>query len=157
MDRIRKARTLSTLSVPSALAAALLLPIAATAGTGTFGASGSPAPAQASSASPTAAPDPASDAAVTKRAREWISRFQTGDIDRTQLTSDLSATLDKTAIAQIKSVLPKGTPSSVYIVTKDSASGNNLYIFDVTWPEGILQFSFGITAGGKIATAYFRN
>jgi hypothetical protein len=27
----------------------------------------------------------------------------------------------------------------------------------VTWPDGTLQFSFGITAGGKIATAYFRN
>jgi hypothetical protein len=69
----------------------------------------------------------------------------------------LSATLDKTAVAQIKSVLPKGPPSAVYIVNKDSASGNNLYIFNVTWPDGTLQFSFGITAGGKIATAYFRN
>jgi hypothetical protein len=150
MDRIRKARALS------GVAALLLLPFAATAGT--FGPSPAPAPAQsAAAASPTAAPNPSTDAAVTARAREWIGRFQSGDIDRSQLTSDLSATLDKTAVAQIKSVLPKGTPSAVYIVNKDSASGNNLYIFNVTWPDGTLQFSFGITAGGKIATAYFRN
>jgi cellulase/cellobiase CelA1 len=150
MDRIRKARTLG------GFVAMLLLPLAAVAGT--FGPSPSPASAQSTaSASPTSAPDPNSDAAVTHRAREWIGRFQTGDIDRSQLTSDLSATLDKTAVAQIKSVLPKGPPSAVYIVNKDSASGNNLYIFNVTWPDGTLQFSFGITAGGKIATAYFRN
>jgi hypothetical protein len=149
MDRIRKARALG------AFAATALLPLAATAGT--FAPTPSPVPSQsAAPATPTPGPARGSDAEATQRAREWIARFQSGDIDRSQLTSDFSATLDKTAVAQIQSALPKGQPQSVVINYKDSASGNTAYVFAVTWPEGTLSFTLGITASGKIASAYFR-
>jgi hypothetical protein len=132
-----------------------LLPLAATAGT--FAPTPSPLPSQSPApATPTPGPARGSDAEATLRAREWIARFQSGDIDRSQLTSDFSATLDKTAVAQIQSALPKGQPQSVAISYKDSASGNTAYVFLVTWPEGTLSFTLGITAGGKIASAYFR-
>jgi len=149
MERIAKARALAALC--AAVAALILLPAA------TFAPSPSPAPAQsAAPATPTPGPAAGSNAAVLLRAREWIGRFQSGDIDRSQLTSDLSASLDSATVAQIKSVLPHGAPQSVALVGRDASSGNTVYLYIVTWPEGTLSFTFGLTAAGKIATAYFR-
>ncbi len=149
MDRIRKTRALA------ALAAAVLLPLAARAAT--FAPTPSPVPAKsAGPATPTPAPPPGSDAEAKQRAREWIGRFQSGDIDRSQLTSAFSATLDSAAVAQIKSILPKGAPLSIQLLSRTSDPDQTYYIYAVTWNEGTLSFSFGLTPGGKIGTAYFR-
>lgn len=148
MDRFRKARALAVL--------ASLLPLAATAGTFAPTPSPPPTPSAAPSATAKPTPPPGSDAAVKARAREWIGRFQTGDIDRSQLTPAFSQALDSTAVGEIKSVLPKGPPLSIQLASTSSDSEQNYYIYIVTWKEGSLSFSFGLTPGGKIGTAFFR-
>jgi hypothetical protein len=154
MDRIRKARALAFAGL-SALA--LCLPHARAATAASAGATPSPAPAASATAAATAEPPPAgSDAAAATRAREWISRFQSGNIDRSQLTPAFNTTLDAATIAAIKGGLPTGDPIGMSLSQKGVSGNVSWYIYIVSWKQGDLSFSFGITSDGKIDTAYFR-
>jgi len=119
---------------------------------------GTPAPqGAAATAAPVAAPAAGmSDAQVLTRAKEWIARFQKGDIDRSQLSSDFSQTLDSSTVATIAGSLPQGNPLSVKLHTKSNSGSDTVYIYTVTWGQGTLSFSFGFDQAGKIDTAYFR-
>jgi hypothetical protein len=64
-----------------------------------------PAASASSSASASPAPGPTVDPAITAKAKEWLHRFQTGDIDRAQLEPSMSTALTADVVKQLKDEL----------------------------------------------------
>jgi hypothetical protein len=149
MARIRQAHQLI------AAATLALLPVAAQADMGY------PPPTPKPSAAPSAAADDSSmtpEQKVTKRALEWVDRIQKGDIDRSQLTSDLNADLTPTVVQAYKDKYGSlGAVQSIYLNSTQVVNGLTIYIFSVNFAQGPLNYQFATDSSGKIAALYFRS
>jgi hypothetical protein len=108
------------------------------------------ASAPAASASP--APGPTVDPAVTAKAKEWLHRFQTGDIDRTQLEPAMSTAITGDIIKQLKDELsPLGDPQSFKILSQQSlGEGITAYVYRVTFKSSAINEIIAIDKDGKI-------
>jgi hypothetical protein len=108
-------------------------------------ATASPAPAQASYA------DPAT------RAREWLHRLQTGDIDRSQLTATMNADLTPDVIKQISEKFgPLGDPQSFTPLGQESVPDNETeYVYRVVFKTETVNEVFVLDKDGKIAGIQF--
>lgn len=113
----------------------------------------SPAPGEAS---PT--PAPSVDERASERAREWLGRLQRGNIDRSQLTSDLSAALQTATVSGYAQQTGKfGTPTKFTLLSKHALEGTTTWVFRVTWPQGSMDYTFGVEdATSKISALYLR-
>lgn len=119
----------------------------------------SPAPVAPASATPAASPAagapavPAEDPAVTARAKEWLHRLQTGNIDRLQLTDLVNSGLTPTTIKQLADKFgPLGDPVRfVYEGTQVVAGDNVAYIYGVTFKTGAITYIFVLDKNGKIS------
>lgn len=98
------------------------------------------------------------DSTVSLRAREWFGRLQKGQLDRAQLTSDLSAGLqDATVAALSKQLSAFGTPQRIVLRTKQQLAGNTTWTFRVSWTDQVLDYTFGVEdATGKISALYLK-
>jgi len=118
------------------------------------------APSPAASPAPSVLPSaPAeSDSKAAARAREWLGRLQKADVDRSQLTGDLSAGLaDTTVHALAKQLGPLGTPQKFALRTKRDTNGVTTWVFRVSWPSAVLDYTFGLEdQSGRIAALYLR-
>jgi hypothetical protein len=129
---------------------ALLSGSAASAATGTP----SPAPsATASAAAPAQSPyaDPAT------RAREWLHRMQTGDIDRSQLTDEMNTDLTPGVIKQISDQFgPLGDPQSFTLLGEESVAGDETaYVYRVVFKTKTVNEVFVLDKAGKVAGIQF--
>ena len=99
-----------------------------------------------------------SDSKATARAREWLGRLQKADVDRSQLTGDLSAGLeDATVHAIAKQLAPLGTPQNFALRGKHDTNGVTTWVFRVSWPRKVLDYTFGLEdQSGRIAALYLR-
>ena len=106
---------------------------------------------------PSAAPQE-DDASASARAKEWLGRLQKGQLDRAQLTPDLSAGLqDATVQALSKQLMPLGTPQHIVLENKRQVAGITTWTFRVSWPDQTLDYTFGVeNASGKISALYLR-
>jgi hypothetical protein len=126
----------------------------------------SAAPSAPASAAPSGAPSPvaaptapaAEDLAVTKRAKEWFHRMQTGTVDRSQLDARMNAALSDDLVKQTSAKLaPLGTPTGFSYV-KAVVVGNQIaYYYAVTVPTGTFYWLFGLDPDGKISGFYVRS
>lgn len=98
-------------------------------------------PATPSVASASAAqPIPPEDPAVTKRAMEWFQAFQSGSIDRTQLTDQVNAKLTPSMLASMKKqLIPLGVPTGIAYGGARDVKGDTVYRYVVVFPVGALQ------------------
>ena len=88
-------------------------------------------------AAPAPAPTPTANAAVMSRAKEWFHRIATGDIDRSQLTSQMNAALTDRMIKHVaEQVAPLGEPTSFVQVQNGRQDGSEYYVYAVTFPSG---------------------
>jgi CubicO group peptidase (beta-lactamase class C family) len=98
----------------------------------------------------------AADRAATGRATEWLGRIQRGDIDRTQLTAQLDATLTdaiaKAAGAQLRAF---GRMKSVKLTSVDEDSSGRSYAFKVAFAKQSISWVMGVDKQGKISALYF--
>ncbi len=110
----------------------------------------SPSPS-ASAAAEGASADPAT------RAREWLHRMQTGDIDRSQLTATMNADLTPDAIKQISQKFGAlGDPLSFTPLGQESvADDETAYVFRVVFKTTTLNEVFVLDKDGKIAGIQF--
>lgn len=110
----------------------------------------------AASASP--APAPSVDPAVTARAKEWLHRVQTGDIDRSQLTSAMSAALTPDIVKQVSEQLsPLGDPQTFSVVSQQSlGEGIAGYVYRITFKSSSIDELIALDKNGKIAALRFR-
>ena len=124
-----------------------------------------PASAAPAPATPGASPGPSTspaaaqtDSKVTARARDWLGRLQRADVDRSQLTGDLSAGLeDSTVHALSKQLAPLGVPQNFALLQKHDTNGVTTWVFRVSWPSKVLDYTFGVDdQSGRIAALYLR-
>jgi hypothetical protein len=111
-----------------------------------------------SSGSPAAQPSPAAsvDPKVTSLAREWLHRFQTGDIDRSQLTDELNAKLTPDLVTQVKTQLgPLGDPTDVSFVEQRAVQNSTVYQFAVSFSATKIREFISLNAAGKIDGIFF--
>ena len=109
------------------------------------------APAPAASASPASAQ--AADPAIIARAKEWLHRLQTGDIDRSQLTAKMNEALTPDVIKQISAKFgPLGDPQTFAPLGQQSVPGDmTAYVYRVTFKSTTLNEVFVLDKDGKVA------
>lgn len=120
-------------------------------------ASGSATPSAAPSAGGLVAPA-AEDPAITKRAKDWFHRMQTGNVDRSQLDAKMNAALTDDLVKQSMTRLaPLGTPSGFKFVKAAIIGKVIAYYYQLTTPSGsTFYWLFGLDPDGKIAGFYVR-
>jgi hypothetical protein len=117
-------------------------------------ATASPAP----TASATVSPAPSDDKAVASRAREWFGRLQRGDIDRGQLTKEMSDALPADKVAQLSAGLkPLGEPKSFSLLDKTTKGKFTVYRYHLDVTGGALVFTFVLDPEAKIAGLFVAN
>jgi hypothetical protein len=109
--------------------------------------------AQTKLASPVPAAAAAADPAITARAKEWLHRLQTGDIDRTQLDAKMDSLLTPAMAKQISSTFgPWGDPVAFTYVGKQTILGDNTaYVFHVAFKANACNEIFVLDKDGKIS------
>jgi hypothetical protein len=100
---------------------------------------------------PTAAA-PGEIPAVTARVRDWLRRFETGDIDRSQLNDTMNKTLGQDLIDTLKAQLgPLGNPETLVYRGKVDADGSTMYVYVATFSSGTFRIVMALDPTGKIA------
>jgi CubicO group peptidase (beta-lactamase class C family) len=90
--------------------------------------------------------------AVTARVRDWLRRFETGDIDRSQLNDTMNKALNQDLIDASKAQLgPLGTPESLVYRGKVDADGSTVYVYVATFSQGTFRILMSLDATGKIS------
>jgi hypothetical protein len=107
----------------------------------------------------TVAPAPAATVApeITARAKEWLHRFQTGDVDRSQLETKMSTALTPDIIKSVSEQLaPLGDPVTFVIAGQSTTpSGVTVYVYHVTFKSTEVNEAFALDSDGKIAGIRF--
>ncbi len=113
-------------------------------------------PVAAVQAAPAAQPMMPENPTVTRRAMEWFNRFQSSDIDRAQLDSDIDAKLTPAVIAGMKRQLaPLGPATGIGYGGARMVKGNYVYRYVVVFSVGAIQEFMSVDKQGKIAGVLF--
>lgn len=109
-------------------------------------------PLSAPSPFATAAAPALTDAQATARAKEWLARLQTGNIDRTQLTSTMSSALTPSVVANVRShYAPLGSPTSFTLIGKQSlTNGDTEYEYRVVFKQTTVTEKLIVSMSGTI-------
>jgi hypothetical protein len=126
----------------------------------TTGAARAADPASPAPATPevSAVPAPTVDPGITARAKEWLHRFQTGDIDHSQLSAQVNAALTPDIVKQVSGQLaPLGDPQTFVIQGQQSlGDGAIAYVYHVTFKSSAINEVFELDKDGKIAGIRFQ-
>lgn len=108
---------------------------------------------------PTTAPSstPPSGAVVLPRAKEWMHRAQTGDIDRSQLSSAANKALTPQMAEKMKANYGRlGAPLAFTFLNEQAlGSGNTAYNYRVRFKGVTLIEKFVLDGSGKISGLSF--
>lgn len=115
----------------------------------------SPAPAAAGTSAPAATVDPA----ITARAKAWLHRLQTGDVDaaaRQELDSKMNALLTPTMVKAVSAKLsPLGDPVSFTYVGMQPVEDNIAYVYRVRFKTLAIPEVFVLDKEGKVSGIQF--
>lgn len=108
--------------------------------------------AQTASPSPAASVAPTEDPAITARAKDWLHRLETNDIDRAQLNAQMSDVLTPDRAKQFAAQLGVlGDPTSFTFVSRQMMSGFTVYTYRAVFKGGVLNETFALDSAGKVA------
>ena len=110
--------------------------------------------AQTASPSPaaSASPAPAEDPAITARAKDWLHRLETNDIDRAQLSAEMSDFLTPDRAKQLAAKIGVlGDPTSFTLLSQQTMDGYTVYMYRAVFKGGIFKETFALDSAGKIA------
>ncbi|MDQ6929756.1 MAG: beta-lactamase family protein, partial [Candidatus Eremiobacteraeota bacterium] len=97
------------------------------------------------------------DPKVTARAKEWIRRFQTGNMDRSQLDKKMADALTPTVVESVKAQLSAlGDPTRVTFSSKTPLGTSTVYVYRVDFASASLNMQMSIDAAGKINGVFFK-
>jgi hypothetical protein len=140
---------LRIVGVACMLSALLLTPVNVSA------ADASPSP----TLSPTTSPaGPSADTDVATRAKEWLHRLQTGNIDRSQLDTAMNSAMTPDVIKQIADKFgPLGDPQAFTPLGSQSVGGGGAtaYVYRVAFKSATLNEVFVVDKDGKIGGIQF--
>jgi D-alanyl-D-alanine carboxypeptidase len=104
----------------------------------------------------TIAPSPV-DPKIEALAKEWLLRAQTGEIDRSQLSSFVNAKLRPPLVRKaMRALAPLGTLESVVYVGSNSAAQDRSFQFVAVFPKTSLTWVVQLDPHGKIDGFFFR-
>jgi hypothetical protein len=90
--------------------------------------------------------------AVVHRAKHWYHMLQAGDLDRSQMTSRLNATLTKDKLEELSSQLRVlGNPRTFVLTDAGRYNGSEFYRFRVGLARSVLLFTFAVDPRNKIS------
>jgi hypothetical protein len=116
--------------------------------------------APATAASATAAPPIVSIAenpALTKRAKEWFHRMETGNVDRAQLDAEVNSGLTNELVKKTSAALgPLGAPKSFTYVRTLTDGDITTAIYRLAFSSGNVLWIFSVDKGGHVAGFYIR-
>jgi len=117
------------------------------------------APGSATTTTTTTTPavTPTPNAEMLSRAKTWFHAMQTGEIDRSQLTSKMNAALTDDIVAQGKAKLqPLGEPTGFDEVQNGTKGDATFYVYQVTFKDGdVFDFIIAYVADGKVSGLRF--
>jgi hypothetical protein len=115
----------------------------------------SPTASPSATASPASGQDAGTD--VDARAKEWLHRLQTGDIDRSQLDEAMNAALTPAVIKGLSAKFaPLGDPQSFTPLGQQIVPGDRMaYVYTVVFKTTTLNEVFVLDKDGKIAGIQF--
>ena len=120
----------------------------------------SPAPASAAPAPATAAVPIvpiAEDPALTKRAKEWFQRMETGNLDRAQLDAEVNSGLTSDIVKKTAAALaPLGTPKSFTYVRALTDGDITTAVYRLAFPSGNVLWNFSVDKTGHVAGFFIR-
>lgn len=97
-------------------------------------------------------PAPGEDPAVTRRAKDWFHRLQTGTVDRSRVEPTFAQRLTPAFLAQLRAALvTEGTPTDWVYVGSQTAAGVTVSSYWIRLSGVPHIWSIALTAGGKIA------
>jgi len=112
------------------------------------------------SPSPASTAPAASPQDTAARAKDWLHRLQTGDIDRAQLTAQMSAALSPDKVTQISSQFaPLGDPASFTFLEQQPVPSDptmTAYVYRVVFKTTTLNEIFSLDKDGKVAGILFQ-
>lgn len=98
----------------------------------------------------------AADRATSARLKEWIGRIERGDVDRTQLTGQMSTLLTGSNVQGARSELRSfGKLKTISLLSVDEDASGRSYSFSAKFASKTVTFGMGIDADGKIASLFF--
>lgn len=102
----------------------------------------------------TSAPDPYPD--ITARAKDWLHRVQTGDVDRSQLDTTMNTAFTPDLVKELSTQLgPFGDPQSFTFFKQVVSGGVTAYVYRVSFAAGAVNEVFALDKDGKIAGIQF--
>lgn len=97
------------------------------------------------------------DPAITARVRDWLNRFETGNIDRAQLDAKMNSLLTAQAIEDIKTQLGVlGAPQQLVYQGKTSAGGSTIYTYRAVFSATTFNLLFGVNNAGKVSGFFLK-
>ena len=124
--------------------------------TSTAAPSSMPSPA-ASAPEATPAPGPSPTAAITARAKDWLHRVQTGNVDRSQLSAKMNSAFTDAQVKQVASQTGAfGDPTSFAFVDSRIVQGVTVYQYRAVFKSITATWIFALDSDGKIAGMFLR-
>ena len=94
---------------------------------------------------------PGEDAKVTTRMREWLHRFETDDIDRSQLTDAMSKALTPELLVQVETQFAGlGVPESLTFRGASASGPFTAYTYVASFSGSAFEIVMSVDATGKI-------
>lgn len=90
------------------------------------------------------------DNAIIARAKEWLARLASKQLDRTELTPAFSAYLTDELVARENFAALGRVESIVPISSRTESNGDTLYVFLVRYPRAQYHYNFAVAPDGKI-------
>jgi D-alanyl-D-alanine carboxypeptidase len=90
------------------------------------------------------------DNAVLARAKEWLERLATRQVDRSELTPAFSAYLTDDVVERANFAALGTLQAIVPISSSVESNGDTVYVFLVQYPHAQYHYRFGVTSAGKI-------
>ena len=97
------------------------------------------------------------DPKVMTAAKEWFHRFQTGNIDRSQLNAECNGELTASLIKKEEATLkPFGEPTGFEFIGSQQIKGADGYVFLIAFHAGRVAEAIAFDKQGKIAGIDFQ-
>jgi hypothetical protein len=107
-------------------------------------------------ASPAASSVPDPHPEITARAKDWLHRLQTANIDRTQLDQTMNVLITNDRAQEVAGQLgPLGDPLSFTYLRTISSGNMTVYVYEATFKSRALDEEFALDPDGKIAGIHF--
>lgn len=92
------------------------------------------------------------DPAITARVRDWLNRFETGNIDRSQLDVKMNSLLTPQVVNEVKGQLGAlDAPQQLVYLGKKTAAGSTIYTYRAVFSAVTFNLYVGVNAAGKIS------